>query len=113
KQLKSGISEMNRRLRLLGGDVGHHSPLDVLMAVSEALPERIPAEVEDLQIDGTGLRISGEADSFATVDQVKKALDQSDEFGQIVVTHAKAGSEANKVEFRLSADFKDVEGKTD
>jgi len=108
-QLRSGIASMDKQLRLLGGNTSRNSALDTLMTVSQALPARIPAELEEFQVDPTGLRITGLADSFGTVDQVKRALDQSGAFGSIEVTHANSSSEPNKVEFRLSADFKGAE----
>ncbi len=108
KQLKSGIAKMNERLKLMGANMTHHSPLDTLVAVSHALPPRFPVEMADVQIDTNALRVTGQADSFATVDQAKHALDASGYFGTIQVTHAKAGSDPNKVDFRLDATFKDA-----
>ncbi|HYR79176.1 MAG TPA: type II secretion system protein GspL [Candidatus Dormibacteraeota bacterium] len=108
KQLKSGIAKMNERLKLMGANMTHHSPLDTLVAVSHALPPRFPVEMADVQIDANALRVTGQADSFATVDQAKHALDASGYFGTIQVTHAKAGSDPNKVDFRLDATFKDA-----
>jgi hypothetical protein len=58
------------------------------------------------------LRVTGQADSFATVDQAKRALDQSGYFGSIEVAHAKAGSDPSKVDFRMDADFKDAQPAT-
>ena len=46
--------------------------------------------------------------SKSGVDQAKHALDASGYFGTIQVTHAKAGSDPNKVDFRLDATFKDA-----
>ena len=109
-QLRSGISAMDKQLRILGGNMSRNSALDTLMTVSQAIPQRIPAEIEDLQVDPSGLRITGVADNFGTVDQVKRALDESEVFGSIEVTHATSSNEPNKVDFRLSADFKGVEG---
>ena len=109
-QLRSGISAMDKQLRILGGNMSRNSALDTLLTVSQAIPPRIPAEIEDLQVDPTGLRITGVADNFGTVDQVKRALDQADDFESIQVTHANSSNEPNKVDFRLSADFKGVEG---
>ncbi|HYB90809.1 MAG TPA: PilN domain-containing protein [Candidatus Binataceae bacterium] len=105
-QLRSGISDMSKRLRLLGGNLSHNSPLNTLLTASQALPSRFPVEIEDIQIDATGLRLSGQADSFATVDQVQRALEQSGQFGEIPGPQTKKASDPNKVEFRLSADFK-------
>jgi isocitrate/isopropylmalate dehydrogenase len=98
---------MSKRLRSLGGGIGRDTALNTLEVLSSALPSRFPVAMEEVQIDATGLHVTGQADSFTTVDQVKRALDQTGYFGPIEVTHAKAGNDSNKVEFRLSADFKD------
>lgn len=112
-QLKNGISKMNKRLTLIGGNMTHHSPLDTLVAVSSALPRSFPVEMADVQIDANSLRVTGQADSFASVDQAKRALDASGYFGTIQVAHAKAGSDPSKVDFRLDATFKDAIPTTD
>jgi hypothetical protein len=107
EQLKAGIAKMNKRLALIGGNLTH-SPLDTLVAVSRALPPRFPVQMADVQIDSQGLRVTGQADSFATVDQAKRALDRIGFFGSIEVAHAKAGSDPSKVDFRMDANFKDA-----
>ncbi|MGA6972536.1 MAG: type II secretion system protein GspL [Candidatus Binatus sp.] len=107
QQLQTGIAKMNKRLNLIGGNLTH-SPLDTLVAVSRALPPRFPVQMADVQIDPQGLRVTGQADSFATVDLAKRALDRSGYFGSIEVAHAKAGSDPSKVDFRMDASFKDA-----
>ena len=107
QQLQSGIAKMNKRLNLIGGNLTH-SPLDTLVAVSRALDKRFPVQMTDVQIDSQGLRVTGQADSFSTVDQAKRALDKSSYFGSIEVAHAKAGSDPSKVDFRMDANFKDA-----
>jgi Tfp pilus assembly protein PilN len=94
---------MSSKLRLMGGGVGHGSPLDVLAALSRVLPPGMPAEVEMIQIDEGGMKLEGEADSFTTVDQLKRALERNDDFGQVQLDHAAASSEPGKVDFHLSA----------
>jgi type II secretion system protein L len=111
-QLKAGIAKMNHRLSLIGGNLTH-SPLDTLAAVSRALPPRFPVQMADVQIDSQGLRVTGQADSFATVDQAKKALEASGFFGSIEVAHAKAGSDPSKVDFRMDANFKGATAAAD
>lgn len=105
--LRSGIIKMNKRLALIGGNTSTNSPLDALLAVSRDLPTRFPVEMQDVAIDAGGLKLSGEADSFGTIDQIKKALTQDDYFGTIEVSHAKASTNG-KVEFQLDAKFKDA-----
>ncbi len=107
--LRSGIVKMSKRLALIGGNIGKDSPLDALLAVSRDLPKRFEVEMQDVAIDSGGLKLAGEADSFETVDQMKKALTQDAYFGNIEVTHAKAGTDG-KVEFQIEASFRDAIG---
>jgi Tfp pilus assembly PilM family ATPase len=101
--LTARLVNMSNRLHLMGGSVGHGSPLDILEALSRVLPPGMPAEVQMIQIDDSGMKLEGQADSFATVDQVKRALERDGSFGQVQLDHASASSEAGKVDFHLSA----------
>ncbi len=107
--LQAKLTEMNKRLRLLGGNLGHGSPLDVLLQVSRAIPGNIPLQATSLEIDETGVKMDGSVDSFATVDHIKRSLERDGVFSAISVEHAGAGTDSSKVEFRLSAQLKDVE----
>lgn len=104
--LKSGIIDMRKRLRLMGGS-SQGSPLDILLAVSQSIPPPLSVDIDDLLIDETGVKISGTADSFGTIDRLKKALGTNDTFGEIQVADAKAGSDPSKVEFHLTATLRD------
>lgn len=103
--LISGVADMHKRLRMMGGSRG--SPLEILLAISHSIPPRLSIDVNDMLIDEGGVKISGTADSFATVDQLKKALGSNDTLGDIQVTDAKVGTDTSKVEFRLSAAIRD------
>jgi Fimbrial assembly protein (PilN) len=101
--LASRLINMSNRLHLMGGSIGHGSPLEVLETLSRALPPGMPAEVQMIQIDDSGMKLEGQADSFTTVDQVKRALEHDGSFGQVQLDHAAASSEPGKVDFHLSA----------
>lgn len=105
-ELAAQIAAMQKQLHMMGGTGASALPLDTLMALSRALPPHLGAEIVDLTLDEGTLKLDGMADSFATVDRVKKALDLSGYFRNIQVTHATAGSDASKVEFRLTADIR-------
>jgi hypothetical protein len=105
--LRSGIIKMSKRLALIGGNTGKDSPLDALLAVSRDVPKRFPIEMEDISIDENGVRLSGEADSFGTVDQMKQVLQKDAYFGSIEVSHTKAATNG-KIEFQVEAKFKDA-----
>lgn len=102
-ELGAQLSVMEKQLHLMGGAGASASPLDTLLALSRAAPPHLGAEIVDLSLDEGTIRLDGTADSFATVDRVKKALDLSGYFRDIEVTHATAGSDPNKIDFRLTA----------
>jgi general secretion pathway protein L len=108
--LQAKLTESTKRLRLLGGNLGHGSPLDVLLKLSRDIPPSVPIQANTLLVDQTGLKLEGSADSFAAVDQVKRLLERGGDFTGIEVEHAGAGNDTSKVEFRLSAQFKDTTG---
>jgi Tfp pilus assembly protein PilN len=101
--LAARLINMSNRLHLMGGSIGHGSPLEVLETLSRVLPPGMPAEVQMIQIDDGGMKLEGQADSFTTVDQVKRALEHDGSFGQVQLDHAAASSEPGKVDFHLSA----------
>jgi type II secretion system protein L len=102
-ELAAQLAAMEKQLHLMGGAGASASPLDTLFALSRALPPHLGAEIVDFTLDEGTIRLDGMADSFATVDRVKKALDLSGYFRDIQVTHAAAGSDPSKIEFRLTA----------
>ncbi len=109
-ELRSGVIRMRKRLQQLGGSPGRNSALDALLAVSQAIPANVPIQMEDVQIDTAGMKLSGQADSFAAVDEARRALTASGFFGTIEVTHAQSGADASKIDFRMDAAFKDALG---
>jgi hypothetical protein len=102
-ELAAQVASMEKQLHLMGGAGASASPLDTLLALSRALPPHLGAEIVDFTLDEGTIKLDGMADSFATVDRVKKALDLNGYFRDIQVTHATAGSDPSKVEFRLTA----------
>jgi hypothetical protein len=107
RSLENKENDMTKRLRLLGGSLGHGSPLDVMLALSRSIPQAIPIQADTLEVDENGVKLAGSADSFATIDQIKRALERGGAFSAIQVEHAGSGSDSNKVEFRLSAQLKE------
>ncbi len=108
RTLDEKVVAMRKRLLLMGGNLGHGSPLDVLLDLSRAIPHGLPAQIDDLTVDEGGVKLQGTADSFATVDQVKHALERSRSFAEVQVDHAAASSDASKVEFRMNLKVSDA-----
>ena len=106
RTLAARIAQSHKRLRLLGGSGNIGSPLDTLLALSRVLPSRLRLDIDELSIDDTGLRITGQADSYATVDAVKRMLTQAPVLDDVQVTDERPG-ENSKIAFHLTATIRD------
>ncbi|HVA40054.1 MAG TPA: PilN domain-containing protein, partial [Candidatus Binataceae bacterium] len=106
--LTTRLAAMEKQLRLMGGAGAAASPLETLLALARALPPHLGAQVTDFALEEGAIKLDGTADSFATVDKVKKALDLSGYFRDIQVTRATAGSDPSKVDFRLTATIRET-----
>jgi Type II secretion system (T2SS), protein L len=101
------LAAARKRLGLLGGSGGPASPLDTLLLLSRAIPGGLGIDLDEMGIDDTGLKLSGKADSYATIEQLRKALGATHRLGDIQVSEEGPG-EAHKVIFHLSATIKDI-----
>ena len=107
--LRSGNTNMRTQLKLMGGGSARSTPLDVLFALSSAVPPHLQVEFSDIEIEDAAVKLDGEADSFGTIDQVKKALANSRRFTDIEVDDAKVTGTSGKVDFHLSATVSESE----
>ncbi len=107
RAITSRLAAVRKRLGLLGGSGGPASPLDTLLTLSRALPGRMSIDIDELGIDDTGVKINGKADSYATIEQVKKALSATRHLTDVQVSE-EGPAEGHKVAFRLTAGLKDI-----
>jgi len=101
------LAAARKRLGLLGGSGGPASPLDTLLFVSRAIPPGINVDLDEMEIDDTGLKLVGRADSYATIDQLRRALNASHRLSDVQVSEEGA-AEGHKVIFHLTAGIKDA-----
>ena len=60
-----------------------------------------------MDLDDTGLKLTGKADSYATIEQLRKALGATHRLTDLQVSEEGPG-EGHKVVFHLSAGIKDI-----
>jgi Tfp pilus assembly protein PilN len=107
--LRAKIEAAHKQLHLMGSS--QTSPLDVLLALSHALPPHLGVQFSDLQIDDAGIKVNASADSYASVDQAKKSLTDSGYFDNIQVNTAKSSDSGDEIDFVLSASLKENPGE--
>jgi Tfp pilus assembly protein PilN len=75
--------------------------LDLLKDISERIPSALDVHVTSMVVDPETVRISGETDTFNTVDSLKNGLEPSTYFSEVTITAANLDRSGKKVQFEL------------
>jgi general secretion pathway protein L len=101
-QMKQKIEELKKSNIILPGDINKgEKVLDLFNDISQRLPETLDIDVENMVIDTETVRISGETDSFNTINSMESGLESSPYFSDVTINKAEHGRTGEKVEFEL------------
>jgi type II secretory pathway component PulL len=103
QQMRAKIDELKRE-PLLSSEAGLEgmSVLDLMREITLRMPEGVRVDMRDLDINKGRVAITGETDSFKSVDKIKAGLQKFTGFKRVALTHAKVGTKGDKVEFKFS-----------
>jgi len=102
KQLNKKIDELKKSAVTLPGDINKDQKvLDLIKDISQRLPKTLDIDVANMVIDTETIRISGETDSFNTVNNLKSDLEPSPYFSDVTIMPAKLDKTGKRVEFEL------------
>ena len=103
QQMRSKIQEVKKG-SLFFSEAGEEgmSVLDLMREITLRIPEDVTVDVKNLAIDRGRVAITGETDSFESVDKIRAGLQQFVGFKRVRLTHAKVGVKGDKVEFKFS-----------
>jgi len=105
EQMKSKLREIKK-----GGSGSEQNAvqtrsIDVLLQISQSLPENIDVILSRMTIGADEVTVSGETTDFNTVDDIKSRLAKSAAFKQITIASANMDKSGNKVLFKLKIDL--------
>jgi general secretion pathway protein L len=102
RDMRDKLNDAKKRFGALGSGT---SALDVMQAVTDAIPKEIRVTFQDFLLEGDRLRLQGDAPSFESVDKVKAELQKSPLFADVSVQDTRMGVD-NKVKFRFEIKLK-------
>lgn len=106
QQLKSAVDELRKKVASLGGGAGKGmTSLDLLNTITEKVPKDIPANIDDLMMDKTKIKVQGDTDSFENVERIKREFETIPSFKKVEVADAKLAADQKKVKFRIIIDL--------
>jgi len=101
QQMKELVREEKARVDALGGMADTSSPLEMIRELSTMIEPTWKVRVTELVMELEGVELSGEADSFDTVNQLKSKLDRSALYKEVQLKTAQASSLENIIEFKF------------
>ena len=78
------------------------SPLDVLRFVTARVPQEMELRLDDMLIEGGRVRMRGQTDSFAAVENLKGLLERADEVAEAKIDEAQTGGRNGAVRFAIT-----------
>ena len=101
-QMKQKIEELKKSAVMLPGDINRDQKvLDLINDISQKIPGAINIDVAGMVIDNETVRISGETDSFNTVNSLESGLESSPYYSDVTINKAEHDRTGEKVEFEL------------
>lgn len=75
--------------------------LDLLKDISQRVSKNYDVRITSMVVDMESIRISGETDSFNTVDNIKVGLEVSDYFTNVTISSANLGRAGEQIQFEM------------
>ena len=79
--------------------------IDILNALSQQIPSSADVKVNRMVVGADNVVLSGDTDTFNTVDDIKGRLEEADMFKSVTISSADLEKSGNRVRFKLKLDF--------
>ncbi|HJX33563.1 MAG TPA: pilus assembly protein PilM [Desulfatiglandales bacterium] len=100
-EMKQKISELEKSASILSRDINREQKvLDIINDISKRIPAASDIDIKSMDISGETVHISGETDSFNTVNNIQSDLEPSTYFSDVKIS-GKLDKTGKRVEFDL------------
>jgi type II secretory pathway component PulL len=101
QQMRIEIEAANKNALLPGKTDKHIRTIDILNNISKLIPKETDVKLTRLVIGEESVQISGNTDTFNSVDDIKSRLEQVNFFQKITISSANINRSDNRVQFKL------------
>ena len=77
----------------------------MLNAISMHVPKEIDVEFTQMLMSEDGILLSGNTDTFNSVDSIKRTVEQAEAFKTVTISSASTNRSGNRVTFKLKVDL--------
>jgi len=79
--------------------------IDIIDNISKRIPRETDVTLTRMAIGSENVVVSGDTDTFNSVDNIKSRLEQVDSFKKIIISSANINKSDNRVRFKLKITF--------
>ncbi|UCD88688.1 MAG: pilus assembly protein PilM [Desulfobacterales bacterium] len=105
QQMKIKMQAARRNALLPGATDRSIRTIDILRDISRLTPKEVDVNLTRLVVSMDSVVISGNTDTYKSVDGIKSSLEQADFFKKIVISSANIDKSDNRVRFKLKIDL--------
>jgi type II secretory pathway component PulL len=105
KQMQVNVQEAKKNALFQTDTASHVRSIDILNGLSQSIPQSIMIDITRLVVSPENVLISGNTDTFNSVDDIKGKLEQIDFFKKVTISSANTDRSGNEVRFQLKAEF--------
>jgi general secretion pathway protein L len=101
QQMKVKINELKKTALSHPGMKTSNKVIDLLKDISERIPQSMDVHLTRMVIDPETVRISGDTDTFNTVDSIKNGLEPSIYFSSVTISSANLDRTGKRIQFEM------------
>ena len=102
-QLESQLTDLQKQVQLFG--LGGHGAATVLQGLSNSIDRDLRVDLQEFNYSNDEVRLSGNADSFESVDHIAEKLKANRLFDHVEIINAKLAADNSQVDFELQLKF--------
>lgn len=105
QQMQAKVQEAKKNAGFQSEDRAHIRSIDILNRISTRIPASIVIDISRMVISPDNVLISGNTDTFNSVDDIKGKLEQIDFFKKVTISSANIDRSGKEVRFQLKAEM--------
>jgi type II secretion system protein L len=105
QQMQMKLKEIRKQSINAGNIKGSIRMVDMLNAISTHVPKETDVEFTQMLMGADNILLSGNTDTFNSVDSIKQHLEQEQSFKRVTISSANTNRTGNRITFKLKIDL--------
>ncbi|MGD9302041.1 MAG: PilN domain-containing protein, partial [Desulfobacterales bacterium] len=105
QQMQINVKEAKKQAIVQSAAGPYLRSIDILNAISKSIPKTIPVDVARMIISPETVLISGNTDTFNSVEEIKSNLEQIDFFKRVTISSTNKDRSGKEIRFQMKVEL--------